>query len=212
MVNEIDILNRLADAVLRMARDEVVQLCTVALKQGIRADITLEQGLAKGMRLVGEKFATQEYFVPEVLAASRAMYAGFDILQAELPKKSRRQTRVALGVVQGDIHDIGKNIVKVMVQAAGYEIIDLGRNVPVEQFVNAVRDGVVAIGMSALMTTTMPNMAKVIAELKRAGLREKVKVLVGGAPVNRLFAERIGADGYAPDAHHAVEEIQRLIG
>jgi 5-methyltetrahydrofolate--homocysteine methyltransferase len=164
------------------------------------------------MRLVGEKFATQEYFVPEVLAASRAMYAGFDILQAELPKKSRRQTRVALGVVQGDIHDIGKNIVKVMVQAAGYEIIDLGRNVPVEQFVNAVRDGVVAIGMSALMTTTMPNMAKVIAELKRAGLREKVKVLVGGAPVNRLFAERIGADGYAPDAHHAVEEIQRLIG
>ncbi len=204
------ILDRLADAVLRVARDEVLQLCQQALEQGIDADIALEQGLARGMRLVGEKFACQEYFVPEVLAAARAMYAGFDILKEHLPHTPTSRCRIALGVVQGDIHDIGKNIVKVMAQAAGYEVIDLGRNVQVEQFVNAVRDGVAAIGLSALMTTTMPNMAKVIEALKQAGLRDRVKVLVGGAPVNRLFAEKIGADGYAPDAHNAIQEIRRL--
>jgi 5-methyltetrahydrofolate--homocysteine methyltransferase len=207
-----DILDRLAAAVLKMAKDDVVRLCEAALEQGVRADIALEQGLAKGMRLVGEKFARQEYFVPEVLAASRAMYAGFDILKEKLPRVTTGKSRLALGVVQGDIHDIGKNIVKVLAQAAGYEVVDLGRNVPAEQFVNAVRDGAGAIGMSALMTTTMPVMAKVIEALKKAGLRDRVKVLVGGAPVNRLFAERIGADGYAPDAHNAVEEIRRLIG
>lgn len=206
------LLDRLADAVLRMARDEVLQLCQQALAQGIAPDIALEQGLARGMRLVGERFACQEYFVPEVLAAARAMYAGFDILREHLPRTAENRNRIALGVVQGDIHDIGKNIVKVMAQAAGYAVIDLGRNVPVEQFVNAVREGVSAIGMSALMTTTMPNMAKVIEALKQAGLRDRVKVLVGGAPVNRLFAERIGADGYAPDAHNAVEELRRLVG
>ncbi|MEO0009599.1 MAG: corrinoid protein [candidate division WOR-3 bacterium] len=209
-MNPAGILDRMADAVLRMAKDEVLQLCEQALAQGIAADIALEQGLARGMRLVGEKFACQEYFVPEVLAAAKAMYAGFDILREHLPRTPARRCRIALGVVQGDIHDIGKNIVKVMAQAAGYEVIDLGRNVPIEQFVNAVRDGVAAIGMSALMTTTMPNMAKVIEALKRAGLRDRVKVLVGGAPVNRLFAEKIGADGYAPDAHNAVREIRRL--
>uniref|UniRef100_A0A7C1SHU8 Cobalamin-binding protein n=1 Tax=candidate division WOR-3 bacterium TaxID=2052148 RepID=A0A7C1SHU8_UNCW3 len=200
----------MADAVLRMAKDEVLRLCEQALAQGIAADIALEQGLARGMRLVGEKFVCQEYFVPEVLAAARAMYAGFDILREHLPRTAENRNRIALGVVQGDIHDIGKNIVKVMAQAAGYEVIDLGRNVPVEQFVNAVRDGAAAIGMSALMTTTMPNMARVIEALKQAGLRDRVKVLVGGAPVNRLFAEKIGADGYAPDAHNAVLEIRRL--
>lgn len=206
-----DILNRLAEAVVRMSKDEVVALCEAAGKQGIAADLTLEQGLARGMRLVGEKFANHEYFVPEVLAASKAMYAGFEILKDRLPRTTVRKAKLALGVVQGDIHDIGKNIVKVMAQAAGYEVIDLGRNVAVEQFVNAVRDGVTAIGMSALMTTTMPNMGRAIEALKKAGLRDRVKVLVGGAPVNRLFAERIGADGYAPDAHSAIEELNRLI-
>lgn len=211
MNNQQDVLNRLASAVVQLARDEVVRLCEVALDQQIPADVALEQGLARGMRLVGEKFARQEYFVPEVLAAARAMYAGFDILKERLPRVSTNRARIALGVVQGDIHDIGKNIVRVMAQAAGYQVVDLGRNVPVEQFVNAVRDGVKAIGLSALMTTTMPVMAKVIEALKQAGLRDRVKVLVGGAPVNPLFAGRIGADGYAPDAHNAIAEIRRLI-
>lgn len=201
----------LAEAVVALDPDRVQRLCQEGLKSGLEPEILLEMGLAKGMRQVGEKFAAKEYFVPEVLLASKAMYAGFEILKERIPQRTKRRGRVALGVVQGDIHDIGKNIVKVMVEAAGYEVVDLGRNVPVARFVIAVRDGVQALGMSSLMTTTMPNMVKVIETLKKAGLRERVKVLVGGAPVTPSFAERIGADGYAPDAHHAVLEFNRLL-
>lgn len=201
----------LAEAVVALDPDRVQRLCQEGLKSGLEPEILLEMGLAKGMRQVGEKFAAKEYFVPEVLLASKAMYAGFEILKERIPQRTKRRGRVALGVVQGDIHDIGKNIVKVMVEAAGYEVVDLGRNVPVERFVIAVRDGVQALGMSSLMTTTMPNMVKVIETLKKAGLRERVKVLVGGAPVTPSFAERIGADGYAPDAHYAVLEFNRLL-
>lgn len=205
-------LAQVAAAVVGLDPERVRRLCVEGLALGIPPERMLEQGLGAGMRLVGEKFAAQEFFVPEVLLASKAMYAGFDILKEKLPRTVKTRGRVALGVVQGDIHDIGKNIVKVMVQAAGFEVLDLGRNVPVEAFVQAVRDGVEVLGMSALMTTTMPNMAKVIEALKRAGLRSKVKVLVGGAPVNQVFAHRIGADGYAPDAARAVAEVERLSG
>ncbi|MEO0049668.1 MAG: corrinoid protein [candidate division WOR-3 bacterium] len=212
MDSEKDLFALMQEAVLNLKPKEVVLLCDEAIKRGVPADEALEKGLAKGMRLVGERFAAKVYFVPEVLLAAKAMYAGFDVLKEHLPKKAKRRGRVALGVVQGDIHDIGKNIVKVMAEAEGFEVIDLGRNVPIEQFVNAVKDGVQVLGMSALMTTTMGNMARVIEALKRAGLRERVKIAVGGAPVNRVFAERIGADGYAPDAASAVGEIRRLIG
>ncbi len=212
MDSEKDLFALMQEAVLNLKPKEVVVLCEEAIKRGVPADEALEKGLAKGMRLVGERFAAKVYFVPEVLLAAKAMYAGFDVLKEHLPKKAKRRGRVALGVVQGDIHDIGKNIVKVMAEAEGFEVIDLGRNVPIEQFVNAVKDGVQVLGMSALMTTTMGNMARVIEALKRAGLRERVKIAVGGAPVNRVFAERIGADGYAPDAASAVSEIRRLIG
>ncbi|MEO0067524.1 MAG: corrinoid protein [candidate division WOR-3 bacterium] len=212
MDSEKDLFALMQEAVLNLKPKEVVVLCEEAIKRGVPADEALEKGLARGMRLVGERFAAKVYFVPEVLLAAKAMYAGFDVLKEHLPKKAKRRGRVALGVVQGDIHDIGKNIVKVMAEAEGFEVIDLGRNVPIEQFVNAVKDGVQVLGMSALMTTTMGNMARVIEALKRAGLRERVKIAVGGAPVNRVFAERIGADGYAPDAASAVSEIRRLIG
>ncbi len=207
-----ELLAQLAQAVVSLQPAQVVALCQQALVQGIPSDSALNQGLAKGMRQVGEKFAAREYFVPEVLLAAKAMYAGFDILKEHLPRSQTRRGRVALGVVQGDIHDIGKNIVKVMVEAAGFEVIDLGRNVPVDRFVAAVREGVDVLGLSSLMTTTMPNMAKVISALERAGLRQRVKVLVGGAPVNRMFAERIGADGYADDAYGAVKEVERMLG
>ncbi len=206
-----ELLTRLARAVVDLQPALVIDLCQQALKEGVAPDVALNQGLAKGMRQVGEKFAAREYFVPEVLLAAKAMYAGFDILKEHLPQKQGYRGRVALGVVQGDIHDIGKNIVKVMVQAAGFEVIDLGRNVPVERFVAAVRNGVDVLGMSSLMTTTMPNMAKVVIALERAGLRNRVKVLVGGAPVTKVFAERIGADGYADDAYGAVKEVERVL-
>lgn len=211
MENSRDLFSLLVDAVVALDPARVAQLCQEALRQGLAPEEALEKGLARGMRVVGEKFAAREFFVPEVLLASKAMYAGFDILKEQLPRGTRSRGRVALGVVQGDIHDIGKNIVKVMVQAAGFEVVDLGRNVPIERFVTAAEEGVQIVGMSSLMTTTMPNMAKVIEALKKKGLRERVKVLVGGAPVTRLFAERIGADGYAPDAHSAVVEVERLL-
>ncbi|MCL6466059.1 MAG: corrinoid protein [candidate division WOR-3 bacterium] len=211
MENSRDLFSLLVDAVVALDPVRVAQLCQEALRQGLAPEEALEKGLARGMRVVGEKFAAREFFVPEVLLASKAMYAGFDILKEQMPRGTRSRGRVALGVVQGDIHDIGKNIVKVMVQAAGFEVVDLGRNVPIERFVTAAEEGVQIVGMSSLMTTTMPNMAKVIEALKKQGLRERVKVLVGGAPVTRLFAERIGADGYAPDAHSAVVEVERLL-
>ncbi len=211
MAERADLFSLLVDAVVALKPEQVQRLCTAALRQGVQPEEVLEKGLAKGMRVVGEKFAAREYFVPEVLLASKAMYAGFDIIKEKMAPKTKNPGRVALGVVQGDIHDIGKNIVKVMVQAAGFEVVDLGRNVPIERFVAAAEEGVQIIGMSSLMTTTMPNMARVIEALKKKGLRERVKVLVGGAPVTRLFAERIGADGYAPDAHRAVLEVERLL-
>jgi len=167
---------------------------------------------------MGEKYAAKECFVPEVLLASRAMYAGFEILSEAMKASGKgliTKGKVVLGVVQGDIHDIGKNIVKVMTQAAGFEVIDLGRSVALPDFVRAVEQaledsGAAVLGMSSLMTTTMPRMGTVIELLDKAGLRSRVKVLVGGAPLTADFARRIGADSYAPNAHAAVEEIERL--
>ncbi|MEO0079079.1 MAG: corrinoid protein [candidate division WOR-3 bacterium] len=207
-----ELLAQLAQAVVEMKVERVVRLAQQAIENGVAAELAINQGLAMGMRRVGEKFAAKEFFVPQVLAASKAMYAGFDILKEGLTIRPRGRGRVALGVVQGDIHDIGKNIVKVMVEAAGFEVLDLGRDVPVAAFVKAAEEGTRVIGLSSLMTTTMPKMGKVIEALKRSGLRERVKVIVGGAPVTSEFARRIGADGYAPDAHGAVLEIERLTG
>jgi 5-methyltetrahydrofolate--homocysteine methyltransferase len=209
-----ELYGRLADAVVALKPALVTELARQVLERGLPAREAITHGLAAGMRRMGEKFAAKECFVPEVLLASKAMYAGFDILRERVASGEWRvaeKGRVALGVVQGDIHDIGKNIVKVMVQAAGFEVLDLGRNVPVERFVQAVcEEGVQALGISSLMTTTMVRMGLVIDALKKAGLRDKVKVLVGGAPVSQEFSRRIGADGWAPDAHAAVLEFERL--
>ncbi len=183
------------------------------LALGLSAQDAITLGLASGMRRMGEKFAAKECFVPEVLLASKAMYAGFEILKAKVGSGESGMAsrgKVALGVVQGDIHDIGKNIVKVMVQAAGFAVVDLGRNVPLAEFVKAAENGVSVMGVSTLMTTTMPRMGRVVEALDKAGLRPRVKVIVGGAPVTAQFARNIGADGFAPDAHMAVLEMERL--
>jgi len=207
------LLDRLAEAVTTMKPELVAELARKVLEQGLSPQDAMTQGLAAGMRRMGEKFAAKECFVPEVLLASKAMYAGFEILKAKVGRGESGmggRGKVALGVVQGDIHDIGKNIVKVMVQAAGFEVVDLGRNVPLPEFVKAAENGVAVLGISSLMTTTMPRMGKVVEALDKAGLRPGVKVLVGGAPVTAQFARNIGADGFAPDAHAAVIEIERL--
>jgi len=213
-----DLFGRLAAAVTAMKPELVAELARKVLERGLSPEDAITQGLAAGVRRMGEKYAAKECFVPEVLLASRAMYAGFDILKEHVTGPGRTRGRVILGVVQGDIHDIGKNIVKVMVQAAGFEVIDLGRNVPLPEFVKAAEsdlsdgsDHGLVLGTSSLMTTTMPRMGKVVELLDKAGLRRKVKVIVGGAPVTERFAQNIGADGFAPDAHSAVLEIERLI-
>jgi len=208
-----DLFDQLAEAVTTMKPARVAELARQVLEQGLSAQDAITLGLAAGMRRMGEKYAAKECFVPEVLLASKAMYAGFDILsKAASYKPQAARAKVALGVVQGDIHDIGKNIVKVMVQAAGFELIDLGRNVPLPEFVKAAENGVAVLGISSLMTTTMPRMGKVVESLDRAGLRPGVKVIVGGAPVTEQFARNIGADGFAADAHAAVLEVERLTG
>jgi len=208
-----DLFGLLAEAVTTMKPERVAELARQVLEQGLSAQDAITLGLAAGMRRMGEKYAAKECFVPEVLLASKAMYAGFDILsKATSYKPQAARAKVALGVVQGDIHDIGKNIVKVMVQAAGFEVIDLGRNVPLPEFVRAAESGAAVLGISSLMTTTMPRMGKVVEALDRAGLRPGVKVIIGGAPVTGQFARNIGADGFAPDAHAAVLEIERLAG
>jgi corrinoid protein of di/trimethylamine methyltransferase len=207
-----DLFAQLAEAVTTMKPDLVVELARKVLERGLSPQDAMTQGLAAGMRRMGEKYAAKECFVPEVLLASKAMYAGFHILKEHVAGGGHSRGKVALGVVQGDIHDIGKNIVKVMVQAAGFEVIDLGRNVPLPEFVRAAESGAAVVGISSLMTTTMPRMGKVVEALDKAGLRPGVKVIVGGAPVTERFAQNIGADGFAPDAHAAVLEIERLAG
>jgi corrinoid protein of di/trimethylamine methyltransferase len=208
-----DLFEQLAEAVTTMKPDLVVALARKVLEQGLSPKDAMTQGLAAGMRRMGEKFAAKECFVPEVLLASKAMYAGFEILQARVgigESGMGGRGKVALGVVQGDIHDIGKNIVKVMVQAAGFEVVDLGRNVPLPEFVKAAENGAAVIGVSSLMTTTMPRMGKVVEALDKAGLRPGVRVIIGGAPVTEQFARNIGSDGFAADAHAAVLEIEKL--
>ncbi len=205
-----DLFDRLAEAVTTMKPERVAELAKQVLEQGLSAQDAITLGLAAGMRRMGEKFAAHECFVPEVLLASKAMYVGFDILKEHVTGGGRSRGKVILGVVQGDIHDIGKNIVKVMVQAAGFEVVDLGRNVPLPEFVRAAESGPAVLGVSSLMTTTMPRMGKVVEALDKAGLRPGLKVIVGGAPVTEQFARNIGADGFAPDAHAAVLEIERL--
>ena len=158
-------------------------------------------------------FEEGEYFVPEMLIAARAMKAGLVILQPLLVDSGVESAgKVAIGTVNGDLHDIGKNLVGMMLEGAGFEIVDLGTDVEVEQFVAAVKNGADVIGLSALLTTTMPSMEGTIKAIEAEGLRNKVKVIIGGAPVTSAYAEKIGADGYAPDASQAVSLAKSLIG
>lgn len=207
------LLEGLADCVLNMEDDEAGPRAEEYISEGYPAQEGILNGLVAGMNKAAELYEQEEYFIPELLICSDAMYNGLDVLRPHLPKTDEEKCRVIIGVVEGDTHDIGKNIVKIMLEAAGYEMIDLGRDVPATSFIDKVKEtGASIVAMSTLMSTTMDNMAKVIGLLTEEGLKDKVKVVVGGAPVSPLFAEKIGADGYSENAAEAVRLVNRLTG
>jgi 5-methyltetrahydrofolate--homocysteine methyltransferase len=192
----------------------VAQQVTEALHSGLSPDLILKDGLVAAMGEVGQLFEKGEYYVPEMLIAARAMQAGLKLLKPGLADTGVKAVgRVVIGTVSGDLHDIGKNLVGMMLEGAGFEVIDLGTDVKPEAYVKAVREHKPDIvAMSALLTTTMPNMEATIKALEGAGLRKQVKVIIGGAPVTEEYAKRIGADGSAYDASVAVKVARSLIG
>jgi len=209
----VDLLKQLAED-LRLGEDEAVRAGTeAALAAGVAPGAILREGLLAGMAVVGEEFGRREIFLPDVLLAARAMQAGMEILKPHLARDGAPPAgRVVLGTVQGDLHDIGKNLVGILLRGAGYEVIDLGTDVPAARFLEeAESSGARVIGLSALLTTTMPRMAEVVSLLRERGLSGRVKLIVGGAPVTQAFADEIGADGWGFDADSAVRRVRTLM-
>ena len=209
-----DILQQLASNLYQGEDQEVAKLVQQALDQGMEPHEILHGGLIAGMDQVGKDFKADILYMPEVLIAARAMHAGMDVLRPLLSESDVAGAgKYLIGTVQGDLHDIGKNLVRMMLEGAGFETIDLGKDVDPETFVAAIREHQPNIlGLSALLTTTMLAMKDTIEALEEAGLRDSVKIMVGGAPVTAAFAEEIGADGYAPDAATAVDVARNLAG
>lgn len=206
-------LSEIYESVLEGAANTTKELVQVALDEGIAATVILNEGMITAMTEVGRLFEEGDYFVPEMLIAARAMQAGLAVLRPHLVAEDIQPAGVvALGTVKGDLHDIGKNLVAMMVEGAGFEIVDLGTDVAPEAFVDAIRAGAGVVGLSALLTTTMPMIQRTIQAIDEAGLRGQVKIMVGGAPVTAEFAEQIGADGYAPDASQAARLVKSLNG
>ena len=207
-----DHLDKIYEAILEGDMGSAAELVQDALDAGIPAPEILHDGMIEAMGEVGRLFEEGDYFVPEMLIAARAMKSGLTVLRPHLIESGVEPVgKVVIGTVQGDLHDIGKNLVAMMLEGAGFEIIDLGTDVAPDQFVEAVQDGVDVLGLSALLTTTMPSMTSTVEAIEAAGLREQVKIIVGGAPVTSEFASRIGADGYAADASQAVTLANSLI-
>jgi 5-methyltetrahydrofolate--homocysteine methyltransferase len=209
-----DILQKIASNLYDGKYQEVPELVQQALDQGMEPHEVLHGGLIAGMDEVGKDFKADILYMPEVLIAARAMHAGMDILRPLLAESDAAGAgKYLIGTVQGDLHDIGKNLVRMMLEGAGFEMVDLGKDVHPETFVAAVREHQPGLlGLSALLTTTMPAMKTTIEALEEAGLRDSVKIMVGGAPVTTAFAEEIGADAYAPDAASAVDVARSLAG
>ena len=205
-----DIREKLIDGDMAGVTEGVNQ----ALAEGLQAGEILNKALISGMTEVGQLFEDGEYFVPEMLIAARAMQAGVAILKPKLVEQDIKPLgRIVIGTVKGDLHDIGKNLVAMMLEGVGFEVIDLGTDVTPEKFVEAVKDNDAEfIGMSALLTTTMPAMKNSIEALKEAGLRDKVSVMIGGAPVTQNYADEIGADIYAPDGPSAARKAKEKLG
>ncbi|MEL7621977.1 MAG: corrinoid protein [Clostridiales bacterium] len=214
MTSKEKLLSELSRCVLEMEDEEIAAVAEEYIQCGYDPLEGILKGLVDGMNKAAELYEKEEYFVTELLICSSAMYNGLEVLRPMLPQDSfGNGCKIIIGVVQGDTHDIGKNLVKIMLESAGYEVIDLGRDVPVEQFVKYTKEkeaGIVA--MATLMSTSMNNMKKVIDLLGEEGIREKVKVVVGGGPISLGFAKKIGADGYAVNATEAVRLVDQLTG
>ncbi|MFC1608377.1 corrinoid protein [Candidatus Latescibacterota bacterium] len=205
-------LQAIADALIKGQAPTVKEMVEKAIGEGVGPGEILEKGLIAGMSVIGARFKKNEVYVPEVLIAARAMHAGMDILKPLLAESGVESKGVfAIGTVKGDLHDIGKNLVMMMMEGAGYNVIDLGVDVPPEKYVDAAKDGADIIGLSALLTTTMPAMKNSIDALVAAGVRDNVKIMVGGAPLTQEYADEIGADGYSQDAASAVDTAASLL-
>lgn len=207
------ILEEIFDSIVDGEQKVTASRVQQALDMGIPAAQILDEGLIAAMTEVGRLFEEGEFFVPEMLVSARAMQNGLNLLKPALVQADVKSTgTVVAGTVQGDLHDIGKNLVCMMLEGSAFEIVDLGADVSPEKFVEAVKEtGAQIVALSALLTTTMPNMQATIEALKAAGLRERVKVMVGGAPLSQQYADQIGADGYAPDASRAVALAKSLL-
>ena len=210
-----ELLEALSECVVEMEDEEVVDVANEYLEAGYPAFDGIMDGLVDGMNKASDLYDAEEYFVTDVLLCSDAMYAGLDVLRPHLPADDTgvEKPKVVIGVVEGDTHDIGKNLVKIMLDTAGFEMYDLGRDVPLDNFVDkAVEVGASIICMSTLMITTMIGMKTVIDKLKERGIRDQFKIMVGGSPISQKYADEIGADGYSVNAVEAVKLAKRLMG
>jgi 5-methyltetrahydrofolate--homocysteine methyltransferase len=206
------VLEDLQEAVVEGHAKEAAARVTEGLEARIPAGTLLQEGLIAAMAQVGQLYEEGEIFVPEMLVAARAMTAALSVLKPHLLEEGVASSgKVAIGTTQGDLHDIGKNLVAMMLEGSGYEIVDLGVDVPPDKFVQAIRDGANVVAMSALLTTTMTNMQLAIEAIKEAGLRDQVRIVVGGAPITKSYVDEIGADGYAEDASSAVRLVKEVL-
>jgi 5-methyltetrahydrofolate--homocysteine methyltransferase len=206
-------LKTLYDAVVNGEIEEVAEGVNAALASGEAPDRVLNEALIPAMAEVGRLFEEQEYYVPEMLISAKAMQGGLAILKPLLAASGAAAgPKVVFGTVKGDLHDIGKNLVTMMLEGAGFQVTDLGVDVPPDKFIAAVQDGAQLIGMSAMLSTTMPSMKLTIEALKAAGVRDQVKIMIGGAPLTQAYADQIGADGYSSDASAAVRKAKELLG
>ena len=215
MATKEELIARLAECVLEMEDEEVVDVANEYIEAGYEAYDGIMEGLVAGMNKASDLYDAEEYFVTDVLLCSDAMYAGLDVLRPHLPavENTGDVKKAVLGVVEGDTHDIGKNLVKIMMDTAGFEMHDLGRDVPLAQFVDKAEEvGADIIAMSTLMTTTMPGMREVVSMLEERGIRGKYKVMVGGSPISQKFCDEIGADIYTSNAVEAVKAAKAAVG
>lgn len=213
MANKEEYLEKMAEMVVEMEDEEIGDLCREYLKEGYDPEDAIFNGLIKGMNEVGKLFEEEEYFISDLLICSDAMYNGIDVLKEKIESYGENNLATAvIGVVEGDTHDIGKNLVKLMLEVNGFKMIDLGKDVPCEKFVDeAIKNDAQFIMMSTLMTTTMANMKKVIDILNERNIRDQFIVMVGGGPVSESFAKDIGADAYSENANEAVKVAKSLI-
>jgi 5-methyltetrahydrofolate--homocysteine methyltransferase len=206
-----DWMQRVSEGIVKGQKKEIAAIAAAAVKDGVSASALVDEAVIPAMNAVSDLWRNQEYYLPEVMRSAATMQAAMDALKPHLVSGEHgKDIRVAVGTVQGDIHDIGKNLVAIMLEGAGYRIENMGVDLPPERFLEAIRGGAEVIGLSSLLTTSMDGMRAVIESIEESGLRDQVKILVGGAPVTEEFAKKVGADYYADNAADAVEILNKL--